>query len=190
MDLGRSMPGNRRACTARRRLRTQRLAPLALIIIGGLLVGASVAVVAVQRALSHPGDAPLPGTLVGLTLEQAQYGAEAVAEVTRLHAQSFPLTSGAMGMYGRDGEATLWVAGTVAEFVAAEMLRAMGESIAQSETPFTPLGEGQRDGRSVHELTGMGQQHFYFQAGKQIIWLAVEDDLAELAIQEALEVYR
>jgi len=95
-----------------------------------------------------------------------------------------------MGMYGRDGEATLWVAGTVAEFVAADMLRAMGESIAQSETPFTPLGERQPDGRSVAELTGMGQRHFYFRAGKQIIWLAVEEDLAELAIQEALEVYR
>jgi len=35
----------------------------------------------------------------------------------------------------------------------------------------------------------MGQQHYYFRPGNLVIWLTVNDQEAELALQQALEFY-
>ena len=37
--------------------------------------------------------------------------------------------------------------------------------------------------------TGVGQRHFYFQAGKRVVWLAANRRFADAALDEALKFY-
>jgi hypothetical protein len=165
------------------------VAALVLIALGWVLVLPAAGYLIYTSEIRNPDAVDLPETLVGYRLRAALYGAQAVADVARLHGQDFPLTSAGVGMYGERGQLTLWAAGSMADFFAAQLMEAMQESIAASDTPFVPLGRSQRGGRTVYELEGMGQRHYYFQAGNLIVWLAVEPALAEQALGEVLEFY-
>lgn len=169
---------------------------MAVIALGALLFLASVGYWAYADALANPGPVAVPGSVAGMPLTQKTVGPEAVAEVTRLHGKEFPLTSGAMAMYG-DGAVTLWVSGAPARLIANEMVRAMTDKIADASAgsaqggraPFTPTGTRDMDGRTVYELTGMGQRHFYFQSGRLVVWLATDETLAGQALVEVAQFY-
>ena len=70
------------------------------------------------------------------------------------------------------------------------MLNQMQESIAEGNSPFTPIGMSAIDGRAVYELAGMGQTHYYFQSGARVVWIAAAPEVAGTALQEALAFYR
>ncbi|MGB3717757.1 MAG: hypothetical protein WA996_25320, partial [Candidatus Promineifilaceae bacterium] len=163
----------------------KRISPLVLIVAGVLLAVASVAYWQFISAVEDPDEATVPESVAGLSLTQATYGTEAVAEVTRLHNKSFPLSSGAVAMYGRSGEMVmLWVTGTPAQPLAAKMISDMKTAIEKAESPFTPVGVRNIRDRTIHELTGLGQQHFYFQSAALVIWLAADVPIAETALAE------
>ena len=168
----------------------KRLLPLILITVGLLLAAAGFAYWQFTSAVDDPDRAPVPETIAGLSLTRARYGPEAVAEVTRLHDKSFPLSSGAAAMYGQSGEMVmLWVTGTPAQPLAAKMISDMEAAIEKAESPFTPVGVRTISERTVHELTGMGQRHFYFQSAASVVWLAADTAVAETALAEALNFY-
>ena len=169
----------------------KRFGPVALIALGALLFLASVGYWAYSAALANPGPVAVPDSVAGMRLTQKTVGPEAVVEVTRLHGKAFPLISGAMATYGGEGAVTLWVSGAPASLIAGEMVRAMTEKIAEGRSPFTPTGTHDMDGRAVYELVGMGQRHFYFQAGRLVVWLAAPagEALAEKALGEMLQFY-
>lgn len=166
----------------------KRFGPLALIGVGAILLLAAIAYWVYAAALANPGAATVPDVLAGMPLTQKTVGLEAVAEITRLHNKEFPLTSGAMAMYG-DGAVTLWVSGAPASPIADEMVRTMTDKIAEGRSPFTPMGVRQVNGRAVYELVGMGQRHFYFQSGTLVVWLAATEEVAEKALEAALAYY-
>jgi hypothetical protein len=168
--------------------RSPRITGILLALVGVLLAIGSVAYFFVGQAIADPGVVSLPKSLAGLSLSSATYGLEAVAEINRLHSQEFPLTSGAMGMYG-DSEATVWVTGLPITAMAAQMVSAMRDKIAASNSPFTPTGEQAQGSRSIYTLDGLGQKHFYFQSGDRVIWLAVDPALAPQILQQTLEFY-
>ena len=65
------------------------------------------------------------------------------------------------------------------------MTAAMQQRIAVANSPFTPEGTREIGSRLVYVLSGMGQAHFYWQAGDKVVWLAAapadaEQDVAEL----------
>ncbi len=168
----------------------KRYIPLILIVAGLLLAVVSFAYWQFMSAINDPDVATLPESIAGLSLSQASYGPEAVAEVTRLHNKSFPLSSGAAAMYGRPGEMVmLWVTGTPAQLLAGKMISDMETAIEKVDSPFTPVGVRNISDRTVHELTGMGQQHFYFQSAALVVWLAADDSIAETALAETLDFY-
>ena len=70
-----------------------------------------------------------------------------------------------------------------------KMISDMKMAIEKAESPFTPVGVRNISERTVHELTGMGQQHFYFQSASLVIWLAADEPIAETALAEALDFY-
>ncbi|HLF89777.1 MAG TPA: hypothetical protein VI451_12570 [Anaerolineales bacterium] len=164
----------------------KRYLPKLIILSGALLVLVAFGVTYFQ----HPGSLPLPYALAEVRLHHKSERAEAVAEFTSLHQQWFPLTSGAVGYYGREGEATLWVAGAPFAWMAGQIISDMHIKIAAGNSPFRAIGEQAHKNHTIHKLEGLGQQHFYFQAGHLIVWLAVEPDLAEEALAQILEVYR
>jgi hypothetical protein len=164
--------------------------PLLLALLGLLLVGSGLGYGAYQRAIAAPGDAPLPPAVAGLPLAEARSGAEAAQNITHLHGQAFPLSGAAVGTYS-DGVtgATLWVSASPVAPMAARMVKAMEEAIGSGSSPFVPEETRQVGGRPVHVLAGMGQQHFYFRSRNLVIWLAVDETIADDALASLLPFY-
>lgn len=144
-----------------------------------------------NQKVQHPEPAPLPDQVAGLALTQTLMAEDAIAEFTQLHGNDFPLTSGAVGMYGNDHSLTLWVAGAPFQYIANRLLVAMRDKIAKTSgsSPFTPAGERREGSRTVYELDGLDQKHFYFQSGKMIVWLAAEPERAEEVLAQILKFY-
>ncbi len=165
---------------------SQRRTAIALISLGVLVLIGSVAYLLV----SAPAEAlSLPPTLADLPLTNATYGPKAVTEINRLHGKEFPLAAGAMGIYV-DGKATLWVSKFASRAVAGQIVGAMRDKIAEGRSPFEPVGTRQVETRTVYELDGLGQKHFYFQSNDLVIWLAVDPARANRAVSQTLEVYQ
>jgi hypothetical protein len=130
----------------------------------------------------------LPTQLAGLSLTDLQEGTEAIAVITDLHGQQFPMDFGAVGIYG-NREVIVWIAGAASESIAGEMTNAMQQKIAEGNSPFTPIDEIDSRNRKIYALEGMGQRHYYFQSQNLVIWLAANPAFADKALQQILEVY-
>lgn len=165
------------------------LGPLVLVVSGTLITLGAFFFYRYTKAVSEPAAAPMPNSMAGLRLSSSQYGVEAVADVSRLHGRSFPLTSGGRGVYGAQGQITLWVTGAPARVLATRLLEEMRDKIAEGNTPFVPTGETSSFGRTIYQLAGMGKRHYYFQSRALVIWLAADSSVADQALREALEFY-
>jgi hypothetical protein len=167
----------------------RRSLPFLLVGAGLLLLLGSLGYLAYSHFINNPGPAPLPESLAAFPLSAHRFGAQAVAEINQLHGLAFPLSAGAVGVYGEAGQATLWVSGAPTAWQAARLNVEMTARIAEGNSPFTPSGQRQEGGRTVYALDGHGQSHFYFQAGKLLVWLAVDPEHADQALAEALRFY-
>ena len=168
---------------------SMRALSIAAIIVGALLLLVGMLFVWWVALTDHPGEAPTPPELAGLPRTAVITGPTAVTAIHQLHNSQFPLRSGAMAQYGRRNEITLWVAGAPLTFMAQRMVDVMEEQIQKGETPFQPLATRAIGGRTIFEVSGLGQRHFYFRSGLLVIWIAVNDDLAEDALSELLMFY-
>ncbi len=155
---------------------------------GILLVFTTAGWLYFNNLISKPAAVPLPGQIAGLPLIDRRTGAQAAYDFFILHGEQFPLTSGAVGIYG-DHQITVWAAGTPLAVMASRMIEAMREKIAQGNSPFTPVAELKDGGRTIYILEGMGQKHYYFQSENMVIWLAVDPSIADEAIRQILEAY-
>lgn len=169
----------------------KRLVPLGIIGLGLLLLIGAAGFWSFNQRVRNPVPVPLPERIADLSMVKSLTAKKAIDEVSRLHRDDFPLTSGAVGMYGTDHSITLWVAGAPFQTIANRMLVAMREEIAKpsGNAPFSPAGERQDGSRTVYELDGMGQKHYYFQSGKLIVWLAADPERAEDALTQTLKFY-
>lgn len=167
----------------------RRIAAIFWIGAGLLLVVGGIGYSLYSQALSQPGPAPLPDRLAGLSLVQHTRGVQAVDEINHLHGKDFPLTSAAVGVYGTENKATIWVSGAPAGFIAAKILTAMRDRIAEGRSPFTSTGERKYGRRIIYELEGLGQKHFYFQSKNLVVWLATDDSITEQALEQTLAFY-
>jgi hypothetical protein len=166
----------------------KRLFPLGLVIFGTLLSVAALSQLYLSTRADLSKDIRLPNQLAGLNLTDSASGDEAIRDFADLHGKEFPITSGAVAIYG-NRRITLWVAGTQSARVASELTNAMQGKIATVNSPFKTVNEIKDGGRSVFALEGMGQKHFYFQSRNLVIWLAADPDVAENALQQTLETY-
>lgn len=166
----------------------KRIFPFALITFGILLSIGALSWLYLNNRVSLSTGLDLPNQLAGLRLTESKSGDQAVSEFTDLHGKSFPVTSGAVGIYG-NRDITLWVASTASDSVALELTNAMQDRIAEGTSPFTPVDEINNRNRKVYALEGMGQKHYYFQSQNLVIWLAANPALADEALQQILEVY-
>ena len=156
--------------------------------LGTLFIVAALIWASFEKAIGNPASLTLPEQLAGLPLSSQMTGPQAVTDFSNLHGERFPLTSGAVGFYGNN-RATIWVAGAPLSLMAARLVTAMRDKIAEGNSPFTTSGEYQDNKRTIYALEGMGQKHFYFQSHNLVIWLAADADIADAAIQQLKEIY-
>jgi hypothetical protein len=136
-----------------------------------------------------PNPELVPDNVGMLSLSNLTTGQEALNEINQLHGKAFPLTYGAVGRYGTDAQAIIWVAAATDDHKAAETLKSMRDRIAEGNSPFTPTGETINGNRTIYTLDGLGQKHFYFQSRNLIVWTAVDADLYENVLEQVLDFY-
>jgi len=149
------------------------------------LVGLGLVLLAGLMLLSRdPAPLPVPSQTAGLPLRAHLFGSEAADAIRQIRRTRFPLTGAAVAIYGSDSPpATVWGARTW----GARLLTVwMTQAITRSDTPFTPVGSRRVSGVLVHELTGMGQAHFYFQVRDRVYWLAATPGRADQGLQALL----
>jgi hypothetical protein len=165
----------------------KRIGPIAVIGIGLLLLFGVGGRLYLDDLQAHPAALSLPERVTDLQMTDYKL-APNVAEFEHLHGKQFPLTSGAVGVYG-NGQITLWAAGAPLDLLASRMVSAMQTKIAEGRSPFTPMEQYRQGNRTIYVLEGMGQRHFYFQSNNAVIWLAADPAFADGAIQQILEDY-
>lgn len=166
----------------------RRILPTLLVGIGTLLIAVPTGWLYFSSLVNHPAAVPLPDQIAGQQMTNYTTGAQAATQFEDLHNKQFPLTSGAIGIYGNH-EITLWAAGTPLNFMAARMVNTMEEKIAKGNSPFTPLEQFVQGPRTIYVLEGMGQIHYYFQSKNLVIWLSANPSIADQALEQILEVY-
>lgn len=155
---------------------------IVLILVGGYLL--------YDRVIKPRHLIPLPEKIANVSLVQRLDGQPAFDEISRLHGKQFPLNYGAVGNYSDHMRATIWVVGAQNSDIAEQMIQDMRDQIESNLSPFQFIGQFIDGDRVVFELVGMGQKHFYFQADELVVWLAADDEIAELALAEVLAYYR
>jgi hypothetical protein len=130
----------------------------------------------------------LPRDMAGLPETFSARGGGGLAEVRRLHGQGLDIQSGAFAIYGGGAE-TLWVASARDTVTARELVREMTARIAAGDSPFRTDTSRIAAGREIHVLSGLGQHHYFFRAGKRVVWVAANRREAEAALSEALKFY-
>jgi len=166
----------------------KRIFPIGLIALGILSIFGAMGWWYFDSLVNDPTVVPLPEQVAGLSLTNSRTGAQAAGDFVTLHDKQFPITSGAIGIYG-DHQITLWAAGAPLNFMASGMVEAMQEKIAKGGSPFTLVEQFNRGTRTIYVLEGMGQRHYYFQSKNLVIWLAADPAIADIAIQQILEAY-
>ena len=162
---------------------------LILIAVGFSIVLVGLAYAYYSQTLEQISPAPLPDQVAGFQLSRRILGRPAIDELAWMHGQEFPLTKGAVGNYGGENQITLYVAGTPMKFMAGRLLIAMRDRIAESNSPFTPIAERERKERTIYELDGLGQRHFYFRSDDLVVWLAADETQAEEALEQVIFFY-
>ena len=171
-------------------LMKNRVTPIVLIALGSMIILSALGILLYPKLTRAPKKELLPQTLGGLPLTQAVYGPEAVAGVIQLHGVDFVLEDAAIGQYGNQGEITLWVSIEPDAATAAELNDLMTEKINIGRSPFTLPVIEQIKGTPVYVLEGLGQQHYYWQAGELILWLAADFSIAHDVLGRCLDYYQ
>ncbi|MBI2954550.1 MAG: hypothetical protein HYY30_09570 [Chloroflexi bacterium] len=128
----------------------------------------------------------IPQKLGAVTLIDALTGQKAIDDMSMLHGKDVGLTGGWVGQYQARG--TAYVGETVDEEVAAQLLDAMVARIGAGNRVFTGLRSAQVDGQKVYFVTGLGQNHYFYQKGNKVIWLALPTNKPEDFLGDALRL--
>lgn len=167
----------------------RRTVAVGLIIFGVILVMFAIVYPFGDAANEDSAEIPLPEEIAGQPLRAKSFGLQAIENITGLHGVEFELTGGAVGSYGTKGEITVWVSGSGSEASVGQLIIEMRDKIAEGNSPYEPVGVEALNGRMVYQLEGFGQAHYYFQSGALVIWLTVDNALAEASLAELLVFY-
>ena len=172
------------------RTHLKRTFPLLLILLGGALMAGAALFTWYNQGLAQPGGIPLPQSLAGESLLEQSAEGQAVQEINNLHGNAFIFRAAAVGVYGEQANAVVWAAQTGLPWQAGDVLMDMHASIAESDSPFTPTGHTDVDGNTIYTLEGLGQLHYYWRSGSEVIWLSADEELAETALSECIAYFR
>jgi hypothetical protein len=167
----------------------RRTTAIGLIVFGLVLVIFAIVYPFDELGSEEATTPTVPEQVAGIPLTAQVTGNTAVEEITQMHGKDFNLTDGSRGSYGPNHEIIIWVSGSASEADASQLVIDMRDKIAEGNSPFEIIGKELIDGRAVYLLEGLGQMHYYFQSGDQVIWLATNPDQAEDALAQVLEYY-
>ena len=133
-------------------------------------------------------DVPLPHSIGTLRLEKVQSGEEARQEIDRLHGKQIGYERGYIGFYrAENSSGQLWLSEHDCEREATEAVERMARGMTQGKQEnFWHFRQIVVQEQKVYFAVGMGKAHYFFSKGNRVIWLAVDPQVAEGAIRDAV----
>jgi hypothetical protein len=130
----------------------------------------------------------IPRSIAGMTLINLIDGAEAAKVIDRMHHGDVATRENFIATYqGLRGSATYYVSlyddPARAVMAMEEMARIMGKEAHG----FSHLMRRTRGEIPFYMALGQGQAHYFFTRDIELIWLAVDVDIAEQALEEILQ---
>ncbi len=121
----------------------------------------------------------IPTKISSLPLTQSQLGKDALSELATMHGAGFDLVNGYRADYS-DGtnKATLWVGRAKDAASAQKLADDMANKIGTNNPMFTGLKSLDITNRTIYEVTGQGQLHFFYAVNDKLVWLATDPDYA------------
>ena len=119
----------------------------------------------------------MPDKVGALDRVQLVTGADAQAEVDRLHNKSLQAEASAIGRYARPNEraAEVWVSRVVTESEARRQTGLMVHKMYDNpKSPFSNPVRLEHNGLAVYRFMGMGQAHFVWFSGDLVWWVSAQ----------------
>ncbi|MDO9584819.1 MAG: hypothetical protein Q7J24_17195 [Desulfomicrobium sp.] len=146
------------------------------------MVTAPVRVAAVPTAAVN-----LPQAIAGMELVRAIKGDEAAAIIDRLHHGTVATRANAIGEYEGGGRsATYYVSLYDDPRQAVQAMEDMAAVMSAGGHGFSHLMKRTAEGLEFYMALGQGQAHYFFARGEELVWLAVDMEVAEGAVKEIL----
>jgi hypothetical protein len=146
-----------------------------------------IVAVPVRVAAELPGAVSLPQSIAGMELVQAIEGAEAAAIIDRLHHGTVATRANAIGEYAGGGRsATYYVSLYDNPKQAVQAMEDMAAVMSGGGHGFSHLMKRTAADREFYMALGQGQAHYFFARDAELVWLAVDMDVAEGAVKEVL----
>jgi hypothetical protein len=151
-------------------------------------IAALAAAAALAVALAACAHRDVPDHLAGYPQTLVARGDMAMRQMRRLHVGELELRDAAFAVYG-GGAVSVWMAEARDTARAARFVADMRARIGEGGTPFHVDSTATLDGRAVVVLSGMGQRHGCFRAGRRVVWVAAQRRVADGAFDEAIAYY-
>lgn len=131
----------------------------------------------------------LPMALHGMPVTAVATGPDAEALIRRLHGKDVASQASYMAQYeGGGATATLYVSRFGSPALAHSIAADMSEALGVDNRTFAHHEQFDVDAILVHAVVGQGQAHFFFARGPDVVWLAVDYDMARIALADLLGV--
>ena len=125
----------------------------------------------------------VPNQLGTLRLVKSTVGKDALKEFESLHGKAFDLLGGFKAEYeSSDARATLWVGQAKDAASAQALVKEMSDKIGTGDPMFTDLNELSIQDRTIYQVSGQGQAHFFYSGNDKVIWLAADPAYAPDAL--------
>ncbi len=130
----------------------------------------------------------LPPDFFELQLKNKLSGDDAIEYVNKLHLQNVAADSNEIGFYnGFKGDAIIYISYYENEESALIEEKRMTEKISPENSVFF-MGEYiDIEGKKIYRTYGMGQTHYVFSHGKELIWISLGTLWAEDFLKEYLK---
>jgi hypothetical protein len=132
----------------------------------------------------------LPKNILQLHLNEEVTGEQAQKMVDKMHGKSVTPDETAVGMYqSPNGSAILYISHYNSENRTLEQFDKMAVLIRESPGGvFSHFREMSVEGKKVYLCLGLGQAHYIFLNGKDLLWLAVDLQIAQAAMHELVRM--
>ena len=113
-------------------------------------------------------------------------GEAAIKEMSQLHGRDVGMVGGWVAHYQRN--ATVYVGEIADEDSASNLLEAMVSRIGAGNAIFKDLQRVRFEGQDLYSVFGQGQNHYFYQKGNKVIWIAAPTSNEAMFLRDALRV--
>lgn len=129
----------------------------------------------------------LSSSIAGMKLEETISGYRAAQIIDHMHDGNVSTKSNFIGRYqGKNASATYYVSLYQDSGQAEKAMEDMARVMEQEGHGFSHLMKRNEKGRIFYMALGQGQAHYFFARDIELVWLAVDVEVAEKAIKEVL----